>query len=174
MLEREWRCAGMDYEEAVKAYANMVTRLCLVRLGPTPDVEDCFQNVFLKLLQQPPDAKDPERLKAWLITVTVRETVNWRRFWRKGKTVSLEELPQTADATPGDREVMDILFSLPLPYRDVLFLHDYAGYTLEETAALLGRNVNTVKTHLYRGRERFRRLWRESAAPMEKGVTNHE
>lgn len=38
-----------SFEQAVEDYSDMVTGLCLLRLGSRQDAEDCYQNVFLKL-----------------------------------------------------------------------------------------------------------------------------
>lgn len=60
------------FDKAVEEYSDMVTGLCLVRLGNRQDAEDCYQNVFLKLYRNMAMLlKEPEHLKAWLITVTV-------------------------------------------------------------------------------------------------------
>ena len=48
---------------------------------------------------------------------------------------------------------MEALWSLPKPYRDVIYLHYYEGYTAAEIAGILHRNTNTVYTHLNRGKE---------------------
>ncbi|MBQ8781586.1 MAG: hypothetical protein IJZ72_07945, partial [Oscillospiraceae bacterium] len=37
------------FERAVESYSDMITALCLLRLGNMHDAEDCYQNVFLKL-----------------------------------------------------------------------------------------------------------------------------
>ena len=53
--------------------------------------------------------------------------------------------------------MIEAVQSLPERYRDVLYLHDYEGYTAPEIARILGRNVNTVYTLLKRAREMMRK-----------------
>ena len=52
-------------------YADLVRRLCLVRLKRREDTEDIFQTVFLKYLQQDRPFESPEHEKAWFIRVTL-------------------------------------------------------------------------------------------------------
>jgi RNA polymerase sigma-70 factor (ECF subfamily) len=48
---------------------------------------------------------------------------------------------------------------LPEQYRVPLLLQIEAGYTLNDIAVMLGCNVNTIKTRVYRARLRFRQLY---------------
>ncbi len=48
---------------------------------------------------------------------------------------------------------------LPDNYRVPLLLHTWAGYPLKDIAVVLGINVATIKTRVYRARARFRQLY---------------
>ena len=157
-LAENWRCGGMSYEQAVLTFGDVVTRLCLVRLRRPADADDVFQNVFMKLYRKPPQVEDPEGLKAWLIRVTIRETVSWRRRWHRENIESLETMPEMTDTTSRDRELLILLRSLPPIYRDTLYLHYYEGYKVEEIAAMCDRAPGTVKSQLSRGREMLGQL----------------
>ena len=50
---------------------------------------------------------------------------------------------------------------LPRKYRVPLYLYYYEGYSVGETAQLLGRNVSTVQTWLARGREQLKKRLKE-------------
>ena len=53
------------FEKAVEEYSDMITGLCLVRLGNRHDAEDCYQNVFLKLFRNKEMLyEEPEYLKS--------------------------------------------------------------------------------------------------------------
>ena len=38
-------------------------------------------------------------------------------------------------------------------YRNVLYLYYYEGYSINEVAAILSENINTIKSQLVRGRK---------------------
>lgn len=44
------------------------------------------------------------------------------------------------------------MLSLPLKYKEAVYLHYYEDYTAPEIAKILGKNVNTVYTLLNRAR----------------------
>ena len=48
------------------------------------------------------------------------------------------------------------VMSLPEKYRNVIYLHYYEGYSVEEIGEILGKNKNTIKTWLKRGRNELK------------------
>lgn len=154
----ERRFAGLNYEQVVRRYSQTVASVCVMRVQNWADAEDCYQNVFLKLLTKSPDFRDEAHLKAWLIRVAVNECSNFLRDNRR--TVSLHALPHEPVAF--DRTTDDLswaLMQLPSPYREALYLFYAERYTVKEVAAMLGKRENTVKTLLRRGRERLRAIY---------------
>ena len=146
-------------EEVVRAmdtYADLVRRLCLVRLKSREDTEDIFQTVFLKYLQQDRPFESPEHEKAWFIRVTLNACRDLLRSWLRHTAVSLEALAAQAAPEPEDRTVLEAVLSLPQKYRDAVYLHYYEGYSAPEIGDLLGKNPNTVYTLLTRARALLR------------------
>ena len=52
--------------------------------------------------------------------------------------------------------MLEAVLSLPVKYRDVVYLHYYEGYTAKEIGEILHKNTNTVYTLLTRAREQLR------------------
>ena len=86
-------------------YADLVRRLCLVRLKSREDTEDIFQTVFLKYLQHTKPFANAEHEKAWFIQVTLNACRDLLRFWARRPTVPLEALAAQAAPEPEDRTV---------------------------------------------------------------------
>lgn len=151
--------ASMSYEQVVRKYAQAVTAACLVRLRNPSDAEDCFQNTFLKLYTSAPDFNDEQHLKAWLLRVAINESKNILRTL--SRTVPLDAAADVAVFLPddGDGRVLSALRQLKPKYREAVWLHYCEGYKVEEIAGILGKNTNTVKTLLRRGREQFKELY---------------
>lgn len=146
----------MLFENAVEEYSDMVTGLCLLRLGNRQDAEDCYQNVFLKLYKKSGMLeRSAEYIKAWLIRVTLNECKNHCRFRNRHETVPLEFV-DTFYEDESDRHVIEQVMSMKEIYRDVIYLHYYCGYSVEELARLLKCSENTVKSRLRRGRDMLR------------------
>lgn len=150
--------AGLSYEETVRKYAQNVTSACMMRLQNWADAEDCFQNTFLKLYQKSPDFRDESHLKAWLLRVAINECKNCIRDNRRH--LPLDSI--TDKPAPSDEDSSDLswaLMKLDPPYREVVYLHYAEGYRVHEIADILGKNVNTVKTELRRGREKLKKIY---------------
>ena len=145
-----------EVSRAIDTYADLVRRLCLVRLKNREDTEDIFQTVFLKYLQHTKPFESAEHEKAWFIQVTLNACRDLLRFWARRPTVPLEELTAQAVPESEDRGVLEAVLSLPQKYRDAVYLHYYEGYSAPEIGALLGRNTNTVYTLLNRARAMLR------------------
>lgn len=141
------------FDKAVEDYSDMVTGLCLVRLGNRQDAEDCYQNVFLKLYRNMAMLlKEPEHLKAWLITVTVNECKNACRFRIRHKTEPLEAVSSFYE-DEHDRQLMEQIMKMPSIYREAIYLHYYMGYSVTEVAKITDSREGTVKSRLKRGRD---------------------
>ena len=150
--------ADMSYEQVVRKYADTVASACVMRLGNWADAEDCFQNTFVKLYTSAPDFRDSEHLKAWLIRVAINECRTLQR--RSGRILPLEaaeNIPvfmcEEPDSFPA------VLMRLKPKYREALYLFYCEEYKVDEVAGILGRNPNTVKTLLRRGREQLREIY---------------
>ena len=139
---------------AIDRYSDLVLRLCMVNLKNSADAEDIFQNVFLKYALSSVEFQSADHEKAWFIRVTVNACRDLLKSVFRSRTVPLEELSDYApDMTPERYAVMEALWALPKQYREVIYLHYYEGYTAPEIAGMLNRNLNTVYTHLNRGKE---------------------
>lgn len=152
------RYADLSYEQVVRKYAQNVTSVCLMRLQNWADAEDCFQNTFVKLYTISPSFKDENHLKAWLLRVAVNECSNYIRDNRRH--LSLEPLVDKPAPPSGDMsDASWALMKVEDGYREVLYLYYCERYKVKEIADILGKNPNTVKTLLKRGREKLRLIY---------------
>ena len=69
--------------------------------------------------------------------------------------------------------IKGLLITLPIKYQEVLALRFFEKKSLEEIAAVSGKNLNTVKSLLKRGIEKLRLAYADQAAkkPAEKNAT---
>ncbi|MBQ6153042.1 MAG: sigma-70 family RNA polymerase sigma factor [Ruminococcus sp.] len=152
----ENRYAGLTYPEAVQKYAHTVLSTCVMRLKNLSDSEDCTQETFLKLYTKSPEFNDESHLKAWLLRVALNECrhiIRDRRFH-----LPLEAAENLSFPSPEDKQDISLLLmDLPPKYREVIWLYYGLGYKSEEIASILGKNPNTVRTLLKRGREMLKR-----------------
>lgn len=138
--------------KVLETYADTVWRLCLVYMRNKADAEDAFQNVFMKLNRQWPKFNSEDHIKAWLIRVTTNECKNQlKSFWRK-HVITIEEVIFPIE-NDNNKEVVKVVMQLPTKYRDILYLHYFEGYKVNELVTILESNESTIKTRLKRARE---------------------
>lgn len=143
-----------EANRAIRLYADTVRRICMVHLKNYSDTEDIFQTVFLKYVLHPEPFESEEHEKAWIIRVTVNACKDLLKNVFRSRTVPLEtlvEMPQAQELR--HRELLEAVLSLPLKYKDVVYLYYYEGYSAEEISRILKKNVNTVYTLLTRARK---------------------
>ena len=147
----------IEISAALDRYSDTVRRLCMVHLKNMADTEDIFQTVFLKYALRSAEFESREHEKAWFIRVTINACRDLLRSFFRSRTVSLDELTeQAAPLEEENREVLEAVLSLPIKYKEAVYLHYYEDYTAPEIAKILGKNVNTVYTLLNRARGMLR------------------
>ena len=136
----------------------------LARCGvPHGQRDDLFQEIFLRIHRAAASYDESRPLKPWLFTIVANAVRSHFRHLQPG-SVSLDagEGLELADATPGpDRALAGreqaarletALATLSLAQREVVLLTCVEGMEQADVARALGIPVNTVKTHLRRGR----------------------
>ena len=137
----------------------MIYRIALHNVKNTADAEDIMQDVCIALLTRCPDTDDEERIKAWLIRVTVNKCNSLHRLLRHRKHDSIDE--HTDIAAPAITEPIDEIRQLPLIDRNIIYLYYFESYTIAEIAEILGKNPNTISSRLQRARQKLKKLLKE-------------
>lgn len=142
-------------EETIKlyeAYGETVFRICMIHLKNQQDAYDTTQETFLKLMQSDTVFDSDEHAKAWLITVASNTCKNiLKSFWNKKRVdddVLLLVSQKESREWDGQDEVIEAVFRLPEKYKDLVYLHYYEGYSVEEIAKIMGKKSSTLRSRL--------------------------
>ena len=147
----------------IKAHYTDFFKYAVVMLKNRTDAEDVVQETFFKLLKQSLDI-DEERLIRYSFRVLQNECrlyyrSSWYRHLVPGKIEDLVD--REAAVSVGDQdESIDLLkavLSLPLKLRSCVYLFYYKNCPVREIAEIAGKNENTIKTYLQRGRKLLRK-----------------
>jgi len=141
-----------------RRHVGMVYQICLMLLKNVPDAEDACQTVFQKAAERAEPFRDPEHEKAWLIVTARNECKNQLKHWWRTRRSGPEELERLTWQQPEDGEVWALLLSLPPKERLAIYLHYYQGYSAEEAARIMGSKPATLRSWLFRGRNRLKIL----------------
>jgi len=141
---------------AIEKYSDMVRRICFLYLKNNADVEDVFQEVFLKFFKNFDSFESEEHQKSWLCRVAFNQCKDLHKnFWRKN-VVDLEgqeisyELPEQSDLTKA-------VLELPADQKEVVYLHYYEGRPIPEIAGIMQINPNTAYSLLRRAKIRLKK-----------------
>lgn len=129
----------------------------MLHLKNHADTEDIFQTVFLKYMTASPVFENQEHEKAWLIRVTINACHDLIRSFFRSKTVSLDAVSEQLSSCPSQIGVLEAVLSLPVQYKDVVYLYYYEGYSAVEIAGILHKKVNTIYTLLSRAKALLRK-----------------
>ena len=142
---------------AIEKYADTVRKICLIHLKNHADVDDVFQEVFLKYVLNVKPFESEAHEKAWFIRVAINACKDvLKSFFRKNVTSFDDLINEPFYLQEQESEVLGAVMQLPEKYRSVIYLHYYEGYSAVEIAKILEKNVNTIYTWLDRARKKLR------------------
>ena len=139
-------------EQAMEQYADMVYRQAYVMTGNKYDAEDVVQETFYRYMLYRPGFFGENAQRAWFSRVTANQCRDLLRKRKRRSEVSLEEAEKEAGKRTEESGLFQVLLTLPEKYREVIYLHYYAGYPVRELAGILRITENAVKKRLQRGR----------------------
>ena len=146
-----------EVNRAIEVYADTIRRICMIHLKNCADTEDVFQTVFLKYATSSVCFENEQHEKAWFIRVAINACRDVLKSFFRRSTVSLDSVTEIpAQLPPDNRDVLEAVLSLPEKYRNIVYLYYYEGYTAPEIGRMLGKNTNTVYTHLTRAKKMLR------------------
>jgi RNA polymerase sigma-70 factor, ECF subfamily len=158
------------FDLLVAQFREKVFRLAFSLLHNETQAEDAAQEVFLKIWKALPACRADSSLSSWVYTITRNTCLTELKKRSTHATVSLHDpvfedaadrLPalQTIDPASGvELDIQTMLAQLPEKYRQVITLFYLEQKAYEETAALLGIPLGTVKTLLFRARKELLRI----------------
>ncbi len=178
-----------EFEQFVAEHQFLVFRT-LTRLMGTREVEDQAQDVFFRLYRALPQFRGDAELTTYLYRIAVNVACDARRKQgrERQRAVSLSEEDEPGQALehrlahPGQnaeealctRQFTDAVESalrlLSATERAVLVLYHQEEQTYEAIAEALLLPINTVRTHLHRGRKKLRALL--SMSGQQKGAAH--
>lgn len=146
------------FESLVLAFGDRLHRYLVLRLGTNGDARDALQETLVAAWRSLPSLEDPQRFWPWLVGIAANKAADVHRRRRPGAELR-PALP--AAAVPGDTlEVREALKALPAGMREVVLLRFVLRLSEEDTAAVLGIRVGTVKSRANRARGALRETLR--------------
>jgi RNA polymerase sigma-70 factor, ECF subfamily len=159
-----------DIAEFVAAHYPRLIRLAGLICRDAIDSEDAVQAGLERAWRRRESLADPSRLAAWLDRIVVREAIRLGRDRRSMRQrlermfgdhddieIRIDRNEPELGSTVATRAALRHAFeSLPAAQRAVVALHLYLGYSIAETADVVGAPLETVRSRLRLAREQLR------------------
>ena len=161
------------FSALVEKHKKSVHALAWRKTGDFHVAEEITQDTFLKAYQNLSTLKEPQKFAGWLYVIAA----NYCKMWMRKKRLSTQSLEDTSSAelerasysgyviaenerttAEAQREVVKkLLAKLQESDRIVITLYYLGGMTYEEISEFLGVSVSTIKSRLYRARQRLKK-----------------
>ena len=166
LIQRAQQGDETAFTELFRRHRGDVTRLVFRVIGPSTDVEDVVQDVFVHVYRSLPRFRGDSKFSTWLYRLTVNVA---RMHLRKGRSrprfadVPVPEAPadrlpvetpdQRAEKAERVAALYRLLDDLSEKKRTVLVLHDFEGVPAKDIAEMVEAPVLTVRTRLFYARK---------------------
>ncbi len=154
----------------VERYERPVYHLALRTMKNPEEARDVTQEAFFKAYRSLRTFRPEAKFKTWMLSIAYHACCD--RLARI-KRYSGEPLPERADSAPSPEQqaitrdeaarLRAAIGALPEKYRTVITLYHLQDRQYDEIAKVLDMPIGTVKTHLFRAKERLRRLLSDAA-----------
>ncbi len=155
------------FDALLAAHLPALSRVAYRFCGHRETAEDLVQETLLRAWKHLDQLRDNKAAKGWLFMILRRERA--RGYERRAPTATDIELEGLTDGRfePGiDRMALyEAIEALPAKYRTPLVLFAIGGFDVNEIATDLRLKGATVKTRLFRAREKLRQQLQEVPSP---------
>lgn len=165
---------GQAFNRLVGLFQDDIFRMVYYRIRSQTDAEDITQDIFVKAFKSLPGLKDVDRFKGWLFRIAlnrVRDHYRKQRVMRIFKDIDDDDmtLRYAGDSEENPDAVEEIIRqefwetigsmmdTLPRMEREVFLLRFFDHQNIREIAGILKRSESTIKTHLYRSLDKFKK-----------------
>jgi RNA polymerase sigma-70 factor (ECF subfamily) len=149
------------YERYRSSFFNLAYRYTYDRVA----AEDLLQDIFIKIFTHLQDVQREETFVAWMYRIAVNSCYSYLRSKksRDNHLVALSSIEGRKEEAVYDsheasllRPLDEAVQLLPEKLRAVFLLHDVQGFKHEEIAQMLGIEIGTSKSQLFKARLKIR------------------
>ena len=130
----------------------------------TDDVDDCLQDICVKVISKIDTLREPERFKPWLAILAKREALRYRQQKAKRPVQLDEEIIESKQDEKNTffeniiekekkSQLLKAIQSLPEKYREVFIMQHSGDLTYNQISEILDMPITTVQIRLVRARK---------------------
>lgn len=146
-------------EQLLHTYAKPLVRYAYTLLGNMADAEDAMEDAFAALLVRGGSFRSSEHLCRWLYRTTRNKAMDHLRRGRREvpleevqELLSTDDVERTLFSAQQKQTLYECMQKLPQQYREVLELHYFAQFSVEQICRLRHKSSKQVYNLLARAR----------------------
>ncbi len=151
------------FEYILSFYEKAIYNYCLRILKNPQNAKDVAQETFIKVYIHRKTIDPKKNIKTWIFTIATNTALDFLRSKKRKSEVSLDEENETISGWEAyypqeglESDVDKALEQINPEYKKALLLFYQQGFEYQEIADILEMPINTVKTHISRGKEQLR------------------
>jgi RNA polymerase sigma-70 factor, ECF subfamily len=159
-------------DEIMDTYGQEILHLVYTYVNNKELAEDLTQEVFIKCYNSINTFKGNSKLRTWLWKIAINHCKDYLKSWYNNKIVisgnielfervPKESVEQTVLQKNDDDTLVSAVLSLPIKYREVIYLYYFKEVTIKEISNIIGIKQNTIKTRLRKAKELLRKRLEE-------------
>jgi len=170
---------NMDIEPIINQYLKPVYNFVFRIVGNKNETEDITQEVFIKVWKNLEKFKSEQNLKPWIFKIARNTTFD---YLRKRKNISFSQLDSQINVNDNQKsfaeniedtedlpdeifmkkelgqELEKALAEIRLDFREIILLRYIEELNFDEISEIVGKPLNTVKSHHHRGLADLRKI----------------
>ena len=161
------------FTDIILQIRNDLYKIAKTRISNDDDIEDLIQDTMIETYKHIKKLREPEKFKMWVIKILVNKCNKlYKKKYRKD--ISIDEynlenyiILNTQKDIEDDLNFYYLIKNLKYEERIVLVLHYMEQYSVKDISKILKTNENTIKTLLYRAREKIKERLKENGEVLE-------
>ncbi|MFJ7678678.1 sigma-70 family RNA polymerase sigma factor [Peribacillus sp. NPDC097198] len=159
------------FDEMMSLYGQDILQLVYSYVKDPVVAEDLTQEIFIKSYKALPTYNQQSNLRTWLWKIAINHCKDYRKSWyfRNVSTADKEQEWSSTDNVEEeviqqdeDKKLADAVMSLPIQYRELIYLHYFQEMKLKEISEITGVKLGTVKTRMRQAKKRLKTYWEDS------------
>jgi RNA polymerase sigma-70 factor, ECF subfamily len=162
-----------EFERECLVHLDALYNFAMYLTRNPPAADDLVQETYLRAFRFAHRFQPGTHLRAWLFQILRNTFLTFYRVGEREVAVAEDGVPDwdvpmfhdapddTALVSDAHTDLERALARLPEEFRSVLLLAEVEGMPLEDVARIMGCPVGTVKSRIFRAKERLRGLLRD-------------
>lgn len=162
-----------EFERDALSHLNALYNFAMYLTRNPPEADDLIQETYLRAFRFSHRFQPGTHLRAWLFQIMRNTFLTFYRLRERETAIAEDGVPdwdvpmfhdapdEDSRATEAHTDLERAMRQIPEEFRTVLLLAEVEGLPLEEVARVMACPVGTVKSRIFRAKERLRGLLRD-------------